>query len=135
LLESAKTPMQDLRMLPGGVRALEDDDGKPPRFLLSFILSLDILLLSLFYPFSLSLSLQKCILLLLARDDRRFVMTRVMKNRSTKQSFSSFSLSLSFSLSVSLSRFWRRGCGLRVPSNLLLKQKKRIARCLGFFFT
>jgi len=34
-------------MLPGGGRALEDDDGKPPRFLLSFILSIDILLLSL----------------------------------------------------------------------------------------
>jgi uncharacterized membrane protein YqjE len=68
--------MQDLRILPEGGGALEDDDGKPPRFLLSFILSIDVLLslLSLFVVVVVvvvvvakTYSLNS---LLLARDDR-----------------------------------------------------------------
>ena len=51
-----------------------------------------------------------------------------MKKRSTKQSFSSLSLSPSPPpLSLSLSRVFGAAVGgLRVPSNLLLKQKKRM---------
>ena len=67
--------MQDLRILPEGGGALEDDDGKPPRFLLSFILSIDVLLslLSLFVVVVVVVVVAKTYSLnslLLARDDR-----------------------------------------------------------------